>query len=177
MRGRALLLLLLAVPVACGRRMREHGSVEPTAEERRALTPRDLTRSNTSYEEAFGADSVYFPRIFRLTGNTIGISLRAPAHIVLLERGRCGPVARYPGHELSSLLPAGFHYLRLENPPAPRCGMHWWTPALTVVAAELPMHGEVLESRARESRDVLALMEQRRDRWSMYAVYRSRDGR
>jgi len=170
-------LAALVLIAACGRGMREYGSTEPAPDERRALTPRDLTRSNTAYDEVFGADSVYHPRVFHLTANTIGISLRQAAHVAVLVRGGRCAVAQVPGHELSRRLPEGFHYLRLEAPQPTRCTMNWWTPALTVIAAELPLHGQVLEERSREAREPEELMARRTDRWAMYAVFRSRDGR
>lgn len=177
MRSIVLGMLAVGLLAACGKAAREYGTREPSPDEQRALTPRDLTGRFTSYEETYGADSLYFPRIFHYTGRTIGISLRQPAHVAVLMRGAGCPSAPIPGHDLSTRLPAGFHYLQVREPTRGRCDMNWWLPAVAVIASELPLHGEVLEQRARNTREAIDLMENRRDQWSMYVVYRSRDGR
>ncbi len=169
----AALVAVLALG-ACIRFQPRGPRVEEPVPNPRALTPRDLTGSSTAYDEMLGEDSLFQPRIFRLTSRTIGVSLARPAHVAVLQLGRCGPVASVPGHDLSRMLPAGDHYLALVEPARGRCDMQWWRPMVAVIAAELPLHGEVLEERAREARESDAVMAGRTDRWAIYAVYRRR---
>ncbi len=173
---RAPLTALFAVLAlgACIRFQPRGPRTEAPVDNPRALTARDLTGRVTAYEEAFGADSLFRPRIFRLTSRTIGISLARPAHVAVLQLGRCGPMATVPGHDLSQLLPAGDHFLTLVEPPRGRCDMQWWRPVIAVIAAEMPLHGAVLEERAREARQSDEAMAGRTDRWALYAVYRQR---
>ena len=140
----------------------------------RELSPRDITGSVTAWDEAEGADSVFRPRITRYSANGIGIRLLRPAHVAVLVNSHCGPFAAVPGRVLTTRQPAGDRWYRLVPAFRGNCPPTFWRAELTVLAAELPLHGEVLEARARAAHGVEELMAGRRDRWAAYAVYSNR---
>jgi hypothetical protein len=140
----------------------------------RELSPRDLTGSVTAWDNTFGADSLFRPRITRYTPSGIGIRLLRPAHVAVLVTTRCGPYAAVPGRTLTTRMPAGDQWLITVPQFRGNCPPNFWRPLITVIASELPMHGEVLEERARSAHDAQELMEGRRDLWAAYVVYSTR---
>ena len=147
---------------------------QPDTLEARELSPRDLTGSVTGWDAAYGADSLFRPRITRYTDAGIGVRLLRPAHVAVLLATRCGPFAAVPGRTLTARLPAGEQWLTLARPFRGNCPPNFWRPVVTLIASDLPMHGEVLEERARSARGVEELMAGRRDAWAVYAVYSAR---
>jgi hypothetical protein len=140
----------------------------------RELSPRDLTGSVTAWDEAYGADSIFRPRITGYTTEGIGIRLLRAAHVAVLVNSRCGPYAAVPGRTLTTRQPAGDQWLVTVAPFRSNCAPTFWRPMLTVVVSELPLHGEVLEERARAAHGVEEIMTGRRDRWAAYAVFTNR---
>jgi hypothetical protein len=138
------------------------------------LSPRDLTGSVTAWDENYGSDSLFRPRITRYSNNGVGVRLLHSAHVAVLLNTRCGPYAVVPGTELTTRMPAGDQWFPIRPYQHGTCAPDFWRPLITVIAAELPMHGEVLEQRARTAHGVEELMAGRRDRWAAYAVYSTR---
>jgi len=136
------------------------------------LSPRDLTGSVTAWDVTFGDDSLYRPRITSYSQNGIGVRLLRPAHVAILLATRCGPYAIVPGVDLTERVSAGEHWFPMR-PYRGACAPNFWRPLVTVIAATLPMHGEVLEDAARHAHSVEELMAGRRDAWAVYAVYAS----
>lgn len=149
------------------------------------LSPRDITGSVTAWEEVSGADSLFRPRITHLgpggvraflygyrTPISIDVRLLNPAHVAVILVDRCGPYAAVPGRDLTTRLAAGVHTLTLLpafnrtacRPPS------FWRPVVVLIASQLPLHGEVLEERAREAHGIEEVMAGRGG-WSAYAVY------
>lgn len=149
------------------------------------LSARDITGSVTAWEEVSGADSTFRPRITHLGPGgvraflsgyrapiSIDVRLLRPAHLAVILVDRCGPYAAVPGHDLTTRLSAGVQTLTLLpslnrtacRPPS------FWRPVVVLITSELPMHGEVLEERAREAHGVEEVM-RGRGGWSAYAVY------
>ncbi|MFI5208581.1 MAG: hypothetical protein ACHQU8_05220 [Gemmatimonadales bacterium] len=137
------------------------------------LSPRDITGSVTAWDRAYGADSVFRPRITRYSSTGIGVRLLHAAHVAVLINTSCGPYAVVPGAELTTRMPAGEQWFPLRPYQRGACAPDFWRPLVTVVASELPMHGDVLQQRARSAHDVDELMAGRRDRWAAYVVYSS----
>jgi hypothetical protein len=140
----------------------------------RELSPRDLTGSVAAWDATYGADSLFRPRITRYTPSGIGIRLLRPAHVAVLVGTRCGAYAAVPGRTLTTRLPAGDSWLTTVPPFRGNCPPNFWRPLLTVIASELPLHGEVLEERSRTAHDLGELMAGRRDRWEAYVIYSNR---
>ncbi len=167
-RAVALLLGAGAALAACAGRA---GPADQADADPRALTAFQLGGTR-AWDDAIGDDSLFRPRIVRITSSSIGILLTRPAHVAVIQRDRCGPYASVPGRELSRLAPAGVTVFSLSRGWArSRCGASQWPPLVAVVAAELPLHGDVLAERARDARSVEDIMAPRRDRWAMYVVY------
>jgi hypothetical protein len=139
----------------------------------RELSPRDLTGSVTAWDNTYGADSLFRPRITRYSTNGIGVRLLHAAHVAVLVNTSCGPYAVVPGAELTTRMPAGEQWFPIRPYQHGACAPDFWRPLVTVIASELPMHGDVLEQRARSAHGVEELMEGRRDRWAAYVVYSS----
>ena len=97
-----------------------------------------------------------------------------PAHVAVLVNTSCGPYAVVPGSELTVRMPAGEQWFPIRPYQHGSCAPDFWRPLVTVIASELPMHGEVLEQRARSAHGVEELMAGRRDRWAAYVVYSKR---
>lgn len=138
------------------------------------LSPRDLVGSVTAWDETYGADSLFRPRITRYSATGIGVRLLRAAHVAVLVNTRCGPYAVVPGAELTVRMPAGEQWFPIRPYQHGSCAPDFWRPLVTVIASELPMHGDVLEQRARTARGVEELMAGRRDRWAAYVVYSTR---
>lgn len=138
------------------------------------LTPYDLTGSSTAWAETFGADSLFRPRVTWLAGNTIGITLAHPGHVAVLFVSRCGAYAAVPGHDLTTRAPAGEQRYLLVPPFRGGCQANFWRPVITVIAATLPLHGEVLEEKARSAHTIEELMSGRSDAWAAYAIFNTR---
>ena len=137
----------------------------------RELSPRDLTGSVTAWDNAYGADSLFRPRITRYSSTGIGVRLLHAAHVAVLVNTSCGPYAAVPGADLTTRMPAGEQWFPFRPQHRGACAPGFWRPKLTVVASELPMHGDVLQQKARTAHDVDELMAGRVDRWAAYVVY------
>ena len=140
----------------------------------RTLSPRDITGSVTAWEDAYGDDSLFRPRVIALASHTIGITVARPAHLAVILVDRCGPYAAVPGRDLTQRSPAGDQWVPLRPAFRSTCPPNFWRATLVVIASELPLHGEVLEERARRAHRVEDVMEGRHDRWAAYAVYTQR---
>jgi hypothetical protein len=137
----------------------------------RELSPRDLTGSVTAWDNSYGADSLFRPRITRYSANGIGVRLLHAAHVAVIINTSCGPSTVVPGAELTVRMPAGEQWFQIRPYRHGTCAPAFWRPLVTVIASELPMHGGVLEERARSAHGVEELMEGRRDRWAAYVVF------
>ncbi len=138
------------------------------------LSPRDLTGSVTAWDNTYGADAMFRPRITRYSSNGIGVRLLHAAHVAVIVNTSCGPYAVVPGAELTVRMPAGEQWFPIRPYQHGSCAPDFWRPLVTVIAAELPMHGDVLEQRARSAHGVDELMAGRHDHWAAYVVYSTR---
>jgi hypothetical protein len=175
--GAALAALLAALAGACGYHATPIAGAPPEPRDTVAageLTPRDLTGQVTAWDDAFGADSIFRPRITRFVDRSIGISLAHGGHVAVILRDQCGPYAAVPGRDLTVRLPAGEQFLPLVTPFRSSCPPNFWRPYVMVIVADLPLHGDVLEERARRAHGAEEIMDGRRDRWAAYAVYTQR---